>query len=92
MCLLRLADGGGSGICRCGAGSLDELFEVLTWRQLGLHEKPVYLLNINGYWQPLLALIDHMILSEFADISFRDMLRVEDSVEGLIGEIEKFAG
>ena len=37
-----------------GPGSLDELFEVLTWRQLGLHAKPVYLLNVNGYWDPLL--------------------------------------
>ena len=40
-----------------GPGSLDELFEVLTWRQLGLHAKPVFLLNVNGYWDPLLALL-----------------------------------
>ena len=38
-----------------GAGSLDELFEVLTWRQLGLHEKPIYIVNTNGYWDPLRA-------------------------------------
>ena len=44
-----------------GPGSLDELFEVLTWRQLGLHEKPVYLLNVGGYWDPLLALLDHLV-------------------------------
>ena len=40
-----------------GPGSLDELFEVLTWRQLGLHAKPVYLLNVAGYWGPLRALL-----------------------------------
>ena len=52
-----------------GAGSLDEFFEVLTWRQLGLHEKPVLLLNINGYWDPLLALIKHVTDQGFADES-----------------------
>ncbi len=40
-----------------GPGSLDELFEVLTWRQLGLHAKPVFLLNVEGYWDPLLTLL-----------------------------------
>lgn len=59
-----------------GAGSLDELFEVLTWRQLGLHDKPVYLLNINGYWDKLIGLIDHVIEEGFADASFRDFLQV----------------
>ncbi len=54
-----------------GAGSLDELFEVLTWRQLGLHDKPVYLLNTANYWDPLLALLDHIIAEGFADESFR---------------------
>ena len=44
-----------------GAGTLDEFFEVLTWRQIGLHEKPIFLLDTNGYWQPLIALMDHLI-------------------------------
>ncbi len=66
-----------------GAGSLDELFEVLTWRQLGLHEKPIFLLNIDGYWQPLLALIDHVIGEGFAESSLRDYFDVVDSVDGL---------
>lgn len=52
-----------------GAGSLDEFFEVLTWRQLGLHKKPVFLMNINGYWNPLLALIRHVTDQGFADES-----------------------
>ena len=66
-----------------GAGSLDELFEVLTWRQIGLHEKPIYLLNIEGYWAPLEALIDHIIGEGFADASLRELVVTVDSVAEL---------
>jgi len=52
-----------------GAGSLDEFFEVLTWRQLGLHAKPIVLLNVAGYWDPLIGLVDHVIAQGFADAS-----------------------
>ena len=58
-----------------GAGSLDELFEVLTWRQLGLHDKPVFLVNVKGYWNPLLALLDHMVAQGFADAALRDYFK-----------------
>jgi uncharacterized protein (TIGR00730 family) len=54
-----------------GAGSLDEFFEVLTWAQLGLHHKPVILVDTEHYWQPLVALIDHTIAEGFADPSLR---------------------
>jgi len=66
-----------------GAGSLDELFEALTWRQLGLHEKPVFLLNTNGYWDPLIALLDHVIAQGFADASLRDYFSVVADVAEL---------
>lgn len=66
-----------------GAGSLDELFEVLTWRQLGLHEKPIYLLNIEGYWAPLIALMDHVIDQGFADASLKDYFTSVDNVPDL---------
>lgn len=59
-----------------GAGSLDEIFEVLTWRQLGLHEKPVAILNTQGYWNPLLALLDHIIAQDFARPSLKSYLTV----------------
>lgn len=59
-----------------GGGSLDEFFEVLTWRQLGLHAKPILLLNVAGYWQPLLALLDHVIGEGFADTSMRNYVEV----------------
>ncbi len=70
-----------------GAGSLDEVFEVLTWRQLGLHEKPVFLLNTGGYWDPLLRLVDHVIAEGFADASFRDFYEVVDDVPSLMARL-----
>ncbi|MCB6177425.1 TIGR00730 family Rossman fold protein [Rhodobacter sp. Har01] len=56
-----------------GAGSLDEFFEVLTWAQIGLHRKPILLLDVEGYWQPLNALIDHIVAEGFADASVRSL-------------------
>lgn len=64
-----------------GAGSLDEFFEVLTWRQLGLHEKPIFILNIEGYWDPLVALMDQVIARGFAEESLRDFYHVVPDVE-----------
>jgi uncharacterized protein (TIGR00730 family) len=70
-----------------GAGSLDELFEVLTWRQLGLHRKPVYLLDVKGYWQPLLSLIDHVIAQGFAEASLRGYLEIAPDVPTLMARL-----
>jgi uncharacterized protein (TIGR00730 family) len=67
-----------------GPGTLDELIEVLTWRHLGLHEKPVFLLNTNDYWGPLLALIDHMVAEGFVGAQFHDYLTVVETVGDLI--------
>ncbi|MBC7477527.1 MAG: TIGR00730 family Rossman fold protein, partial [Pseudorhodobacter sp.] len=66
-----------------GAGSLDEFFEVLTWAQIGLHGKPIYLLNVEGYWNPLLALIDHAIAEGFADPSLKSHFTVLPAVADL---------
>jgi len=44
-----------------GLGTLDETFEIITWRQLGLHDKPIIILDVNGYWSPLSALIESSI-------------------------------
>jgi len=70
-----------------GPGTLDELFEVLTWRQLGLHSKPVLLLNVNGYWDPLLALLDHVVGQGLADASFLDFLDVRPDVPALMSAL-----
>ncbi len=64
-----------------GAGSLDEFFEVLTWAQLGLHAKPIVLLNIENYWTPLITLIDHIIDEGFASPSLKDLMTVADSID-----------
>jgi len=66
-----------------GAGSLDEFFEVLTWAQLDLHQKPIYLLNIEGYWQPLVDLIEHVIEQGFAAPTLRALYTVLDSTDQL---------
>ncbi|MEO0400970.1 MAG: TIGR00730 family Rossman fold protein [Pseudomonadota bacterium] len=59
-----------------GAGSLDELFEVVTWRQLGLHDKPIFLVNTEGYWNPLLALLRQVVDNGFAESSLLDFVTV----------------
>jgi uncharacterized protein (TIGR00730 family) len=70
-----------------GAGSLDEFFEVLTWRQLGLHEKPILLLDTADYWGPLRALVEHVIAQGFAEASlltyFRSLPDVPSLMEAL---------
>jgi uncharacterized protein (TIGR00730 family) len=48
-----------------GIGTLEELVEALTWTQLGIHHKPVGLLDVSGYWAPLLALLDHAVAQRF---------------------------
>ena len=71
-----------------GAGSLDEFFEVLTWAQLGLHDKPTVLLNINGYWDPLVGLIDHVINQGFAEESLKKLFKICTSVEEAMAAIK----
>jgi len=66
-----------------GAGSLDEFFEVLTWAQIGLHAKPIFLLDTAGYWQPLLTLIDHIIAEGFAEPSLRAAVQTPAEVPDL---------
>jgi uncharacterized protein (TIGR00730 family) len=70
-----------------GPGTLDELFEVLTWRQLGLHAKPVLLLNVGGYWDPLLALLEHIARQGFVETSFLGYLGVASDVATLVARL-----
>jgi uncharacterized protein (TIGR00730 family) len=71
-----------------GLGTLDEAIEMITWRQLGLHDKPIVLLDRTGYWAPLLALVEHAIDAGFASPAARDLFMLADSVEGLLAAIE----
>jgi uncharacterized protein (TIGR00730 family) len=66
-----------------GAGSLDEFFEVVTWRQLGLHAKPIFLLDTEGYWQPLRMLLAHIVDQGFAEPSLQDFATMVPDVPTL---------
>lgn len=71
-----------------GFGSMDEFFEILTWRQIGLHQKPIFVLNIKGYWDPLKALFEHIIDAKFADDVHRDYVSFCSSVEELSEQLK----
>lgn len=62
-----------------GFGTLDELFEALTWRQLGLHDRPIGLLNVGGYYNNLLALRDDMIRADFVSSEVASFLTVAET-------------
>ena len=66
-----------------GFGTLDELFEMLTWGQLGLHDKPVGILNTNGFYDQILAAVDRMVEEGFLKDLNRDMLLVSEQMEEL---------
>lgn len=74
-----------------GAGSLDEIFEVLTWRQLGLHDKPVIVVNTNGYWNPLKDLLDHIVAQGFAGEDVLESMRFVTDVPGVIDALTTHA-
>jgi hypothetical protein len=67
-----------------GLGTLDETIEVITWKQLALHDKPVVLVNDDGFWDPLMRLIDHMIEHGFARPQHRRMFRLVDTVDDVL--------
>jgi len=65
-------------------GTLDETIEVITWKQLRLHDKPVIIVNIDHYWDPFLALIDNFIEQEFTTPATLDLFHVVKTVEDVI--------
>jgi len=72
-----------------GWGTLDELFEILTWKQLGLHQMPVGLLNVNGFYDPLIEMIHKMVKEGFLKQTNLDMLMIDDNLESLINRMEQ---
>jgi len=73
-----------------GLGTLEELFEILTWLQLGLHRKPIGLLNINGFYNDLLQLLETMVRKGFLSFENYELLLVDDSVNGLLERMTHF--
>ncbi len=73
-----------------GMGTLEELTEMLTWAQLGLHRKPCGLLDVAGYWRPLVAFFDHAVQERFLRPQHRALLLVEEQPEGLLDALAAF--
>lgn len=70
-----------------GFGTMDELFEVLSWRQLGIHGKPIGLLDHKGYYQPLIALLDGMAAAGFLSPENRSLVVSASSIDDLLPAI-----
>lgn len=73
-----------------GFGTFDELFETITWSQIGHHKKPVGLLNVRNYFAPLLAAIDHAVAEGFVFKEHRDSISCEPDPEKLLDAMEKY--
>ena len=73
-----------------GFGTLEELFEMLTWAQLGLHKKPIGILNTNGYYDALISLVQTMVDRGFLKEINQQMLLVSDNISDLLSRMEKY--
>ncbi|MBN2399184.1 MAG: TIGR00730 family Rossman fold protein, partial [Candidatus Aminicenantes bacterium] len=73
-----------------GLGTLEELFEILTWGQLGMHRKPCGLLNVGGYYSPLLAFIDQVVDEGFLDAAHRSMILTAEYPQELLRQFETY--
>jgi uncharacterized protein (TIGR00730 family) len=74
-----------------GIGTLEEVVEQMTWAQLGRHKKPILLANINDFWRPLFALLDHMRATEYIRPEFNFDLLVADKTEDILPMLQKAA-
>jgi uncharacterized protein (TIGR00730 family) len=70
-----------------GIGTLDETFEILTWRHLRLHDKPIYLVDIAGYWAPLIAMLEHVVAAGFAPPLMPDLIAAVPDVAALMAAL-----
>jgi uncharacterized protein (TIGR00730 family) len=73
-----------------GIGTLEELFEVYTWAQLGIHAKPLALLDVAGYYEPLAAFLDHAVAQQFLRADMRAVLAVADSLEAVLETFDRW--
>ena len=74
-----------------GTGTLEEFFEVLTWAQLGEHAKPCGLINVAGYYDPLLAVFDHMVDRGFLSEAHRALVLLESEPRALLDRFERYS-
>lgn len=73
-----------------GAGTLEEWFEVFTWAQLGYHEKPCGLLNVNHFFDPLIMMLDHTIEQGFMNKNYRDMIMISSDPKELLEKMSAY--
>jgi uncharacterized protein (TIGR00730 family) len=73
-----------------GAGTLEEFFEVFTWAQLGYHQKPVALLSIDGFYDPLIKLLHHTVEEGFMRQTYLDILQIDADPAALIGKLQRY--
>lgn len=73
-----------------GMGTLEELFEIITWLQLGLHQKPIGLLNVNGFYNELIKMLETMVRKGFLSMDNYNLLLVDDHPERLLKKMEEF--
>lgn len=73
-----------------GYGTLEEFFEMLTWAQLGLHQNPIGILNTNGFYTELMTMLAKMVDQGFVEKENYDMILVDDSVDGLLIQMENY--
>jgi uncharacterized protein (TIGR00730 family) len=73
-----------------GLGTLEAFCELLTWGQLGLHRKPCAILNVGGYFQPLVGFFDHMTQEGYMGRAHRDMVLVEEDPEALVRRMREY--
>lgn len=73
-----------------GMGTLEELFEIITWLQLGLHQKPIGLLNINGFYNDLIKMLETMVRKGFLSMDNYSLLLVDSNPEQLLKKMEEF--
>jgi uncharacterized protein (TIGR00730 family) len=75
-----------------GIGTYEEFFEMLTWTQLKIHQKPCGLLNVRRYWSPLLAMLDHSVNEGFLKPKHRENVLLAETIPALLSELESFRG
>lgn len=73
-----------------GYGTLEEFFEMITWAQLGLHKKPIAILNINGFYDDLIKLVQNMVDKGFLKQINQEMLLVSDSIDELLEKVKNY--
>ncbi len=72
-----------------GLGTLEETFEIVTWRQLGLHDKPIVIVDVDGYWAPLRLLVEAVIAGGYAAPASRQLFAMVDAVEDVFTTLAK---